>query len=503
MSITGIVFFISRLQDERIARIGELAGTNVYRQKATVFRYEFNQLLNGTADASNFIAATEDRIDADELQADLAALLFADARVTNAWYAIAGPQDTSYVYLSRTQNGYRSGVLPVYLKRWAGHRLVLPDTSLAAVSKVVAAGDAVHWLTASRVSWKRSGQLVLGLDVDLKALQRTFYLVDEKAFSYAFIIDEEGLCISHPEESMIGRHLSNMDKSAVLMHGAWDGNVRHEETLSEYLKIPVTRYFVPSGIVGTNWTTVVDVPKLVVDEDVEAIHTYSIYMGLLAIAIILGLTWLYQQKWQKEFLLRRQVEINEAEQQKDNALLQLDKLKEKVNPHFLFNSLSSLNALIAQDTKMAQLFVLKLSRVYRYVLEASPNGLATVEEELRFVNEYFFLMKIRFGDALLPLELAVPDADQSYKLPFMSLQTLVENAVKHNKLSKEKPLKISIKSNGTDLVVTNNLQLRTDVGDSGKQGLNYLQSTYIYFGDRHLKYGIEGDDYVCYLPLLP
>jgi LytS/YehU family sensor histidine kinase len=111
-------------------------------------------------------------------------------------------------------------------------------------------------------------------------------------------------------------------------------------------------------------------------------------------------------------------------------------------------------------------------------------------------------LKIRFGEGLEPLTLQISEAHLQGKIPFMSLQTLIENAVKHNILSKSNPLKIRIESLGEGIMVSNNLQLRPDVRDSGKQGLNYLQSTYAYFGNQQLKYGVEGDQYQCFLPVL-
>lgn len=516
LCITGITFFIARLLDHRIVRISESIWDNAYRQKVNAYRYEFNNLLKGPNTAIKLFATAKSNADKSNLDHTINTLLLSDAKVNRAWYAVVKGRDTSFTYISRTGDAYRKLPMPAYLKTWLSAQFLLADTAKVK-GKMINEADSLHWLTSSNIIKGQLGDLLLGFDINMKELQHSFYDVDPVGVSYAVVVDENGTCILNPNDKLIGTRLYDMKKSSLAVAAMKDGKTRHENAVfSDYLKLSVIRYYVPSQINGMKWMILVDIPEFVFEEDVTAVRTYSVYMGLIAVSIILGLIWLYQRKWQKEFMLRRQIEINRQgismekqalsliaeRQEKENALLQLNKLKEKVNPHFLFNSLSSLNALIVQDPDLAKSFVVKLSRVYRYVLDAYPNGLAKVSEELRFVNEYFFLLKIRFGDALKPLELDISEAHLQEKIPFMSLQTLVENAVKHNMLSKSKPLKIRIESVGGHIVVTNNLQLRNDVKDSGKQGLNYLQSSYAYFGDQQLRYGIEGDDYKCYLPVL-
>lgn len=516
LCIAGITFFTGRLVEQRMTRIAEFTGSVVYKQKLSIFRYEFNNILNTNLNAVNLFPEAADKSNInDQLSQTLGKALLADKKVNRAWYAVIKGRDTSFSYLARTAHSFKETALPEYLKSWVKQQLSAQNSTMVR-SGLITERDTLRWMTASNTVQSDKGKLMLGLDLNLEELQRFFYYVDPTGSAYAFIVDENGICINNPNEKLIGEKLYDLKPGMLITEVMKEGRIRHEKVISDYLKIPVTRYYIPNAIEGLKWTVVIDIPDFVLEEDVTAIRSYSIYLGLIAVTVIVVLIWLYQRRWQKEFLLRREVEINRQElsmekqalnliaerQQKENALLQLGKLKEKVNPHFLFNSLSSLNALIAQDPDLAKSFVVKLSRVYRYVLESYPNGLATVAEELRFMNEYFFLLKIRFGEALEPLDLELSEAHLQGKIPFMSLQTLVENAVKHNILSKSKPLKIRIESRGEGIVVSNNLQLRTDVRDSGKQGLNYLQSTYAYFGNQQLKYGIEGEFYRCELPVL-
>ncbi|MGY0038483.1 histidine kinase [Pedobacter sp. NJ-S-72] len=324
---------------------------------------------------------------------------------------------------------------------------------------------------------------------------------DSKSRASIYIIDDKGHYITNPDEKLIGKRISGEVKRAGNLKMA-DSISTYEIGNSAYLQIPVFRFYAPLNLSGMKLTMVVETAVLVVDEEVRAIEKYVMIMFIVTTLIILILIEWSHAKWQKQFILRQLAEVAAARQEKENAVLQLDKLKEKLDPHFLFNSLSSLNGLIEEQPDLAKAFVVKLSRVYRYVLDPTPNGLEEVSREVRFASEYFFLLKIRFGEALASLEIDLNEQHSSAYIPFMSVQTLVENAIKHNVVSKLKPLHISIRSEGDGLLVTNNLQLRPDVKDSGKQGLKYLQSIYAHFGDLHLTYGIENGAYKCFLPLI-
>lgn len=519
LSIIGIVLFTGSLLEQRMTRISGFTGGILYKQKLSIFSYEFNNILNINRNAIKSFAqgkgGNAEELSDENLQKTLRQALLVEKKVNRAWYALVKGADTSFFYLIRNAEGVRKAAMPDEVKAWARQQFLIQNGPMVR-SRMTNERDTLHWLTASDLLQSAKGKLIFGLDINLLELQHSFYNIDPITTTFAFIVDENGVCIYNPYEKLIGKKMYRMRTEKMNTKVIGGGKIRSEKVMSDSIQIPVNRYYIPNAIVGLKWTMVVDIPSFVLEEDVSAIKNYSVYLGLIAVSIIIGLIWLYQHRWQKEFLLRREVEINRQElsmekqalnliaerQQKENALLQLGKLKEKVNPHFLFNSLSSLNALIAQDPDLAKSFVVKLSRVYRYVLESYPNGLATVEEELRFMNEYFFLLKIRFGEALEPLTLEVSEEHLQAKIPFMSLQTLIENAVKHNILSKSNPLKIRMESQGDGIMVSNNLQLRPDVRDSGKQGLNYLQSTYAYFGNEQLKYGVEGDQYQCFLPVL-
>ncbi len=196
--------------------------------------------------------------------------------------------------------------------------------------------------------------------------------------------------------------------------------------------------------------------------------------------------------------------MQEKEQlKKANLQSQYESLKNQVNPHFLFNTLNTLSSLIADEPKRAETFVDEMAKVYRYLLQtnrstADQEGeLTTLAAELRFIDSYFHLLKTRYG-AGIELEVTVQDEDLSDLLPPLTLQMLVENAVKHNVIHPERPLLIEIKSvAGGWLLVRNNLQHKTTRAErrtvqSNQVGLNNILDKYRLLAQRRAD-SISGD----------
>ncbi|BAV07046.1 Single cache domain 3-containing protein [Filimonas lacunae] len=513
-AVIGI--FISVQSGKRTRQISIDMATKVYQLKSAVVRNEFNHFLEGIHQVAPVIAQAPSAEVFQQQLPLIETLLLNHPAINNGWYAIVRGGDTLMRAVQKLSTSYSHPPLQSYQVNWISRQLAQTD-SVAQTAGIISVADSLHWMTAHKIQLANATELALGLDINLVQLQHYLWSVDTTGRAYAFILNEDSVCITHPDESQLGKKLSLVAQPANSRHFLGDSVTSYETVNSTYLQLPVIRYYTPLHLWGQHWTLVVDTPVLAVDEDVKAVEKYMLILFVSTAIIILSLIAWAQTKWQNEFLLREQAERNRQEllaekqalslaaerQEKHNALLQLNTLKEKVNPHFLFNSLSSLNALIDQNQQLAKSFVMKLSKVYRYVLDDYPNGLVTVATELQFANEYFFLLKIRFGQALEPLQIEIADKHLAQHLPFMSLQTGIENAVKHNALSREAPLQISIRSEGNWIVVSNNLQPRKDVPDSGKQGLQYLASTYTYLDTPGFRHGVEGDTYTCYLPLLP
>jgi hypothetical protein len=163
---------------------------------------------------------------------------------------------------------------------------------------------------------------------------------------------------------------------------------------------------------------------------------------------------------------------------KEHLQTQLDSLKQQVNPHFLFNSLSTLSALVVENTKQAEQFIEELASVYRYLLITNEQPLTTLDNELDFIQAYFHLLQMRFGRSI-ELDVAIDEPYYTYLIPPLTLQLLVENAVKHNKALPDSPLRIRIYSDeANNLFVLNNLQKKVRVLHSSKTGLQNIVAKY-------------------------
>ncbi len=179
------------------------------------------------------------------------------------------------------------------------------------------------------------------------------------------------------------------------------------------------------------------------------------------------------------FINRWKMSIAETEKLKQqNTQSQLEALRNQINPHFLFNSLNTLASLIPEDPKSAIDFVHKLSNVYRSILDLKEKTIVTLDEELQYLDNYIYLLKTRFGENI-HFEIDIHDACKTCYLVPLSVQMLLENAIKHNIVSQKKPLTVTIRNEGANmLVVRNNLQLKDQHNESTGTGLVNIENRY-------------------------
>lgn len=204
--------------------------------------------------------------------------------------------------------------------------------------------------------------------------------------------------------------------------------------------------------------------------------------------------YLYHQWWTTYY---------EAEQlKKENLQSQLDSLKSQINPHFLFNSLSTLSSLVSEDPKRAEWFIDELASVYRYLLHTNEQTLNTLEQEIQFMVAYFNLLKTRFGEGL-ELELAVDERHYPFLLPPLTLQLLIENAVKHNVVSPSQPLIIRVYTDEVNnLYVLNTLQKKLNVGPSSRTGLNNISQKFRLLKQPEVVVRETGECFQVMIPLI-
>lgn len=183
------------------------------------------------------------------------------------------------------------------------------------------------------------------------------------------------------------------------------------------------------------------------------------------------------------------------------ASAKFDALKNQLDPHFLFNSLNVLTSLIEENPDNAQKFTTSLSKVYRYVLEQKNKELVTVDEELNFARTYMSLLKMRFEDSII---FEIPDkaSNPESRVVPLSLQLLLENAVKHNMVTSGKPLHIKIYEEGNLLVVLNNLQPKQIVKKSSGVGLENIKQRYSLLSNRKVIINQRATDFAVAIPML-
>ncbi|GAB7089715.1 histidine kinase [Marinifilum fragile] len=478
------------------------------------------------------------------------------------------------------------------------------------------------------VAVERSNRIigVLGADLDLYRFQQHFYDNEDLGRAYVSIISEQGFCISHPEESFIGKSIDHLNDADGIREVLASGKKMHNEVHSQFLQVPVIRVYQPVtiGETNTNWLITVSVPLFNVKETVQATRNSTILIGLVLALLLMVFLYFSQRRWLYESTKRRRAErrhMNEVsklssimestdqimifsvgrdyqytsfnsvhkeevlksenelikegknildayygdfrikmkkyldralggehflveyqrhgidyqqifnaisdsegrvvgvasfkldisetlqlrkkaqEEEEEKVKAQLKNIKNQINPHFLFNSLNSLYALVDGEPKLARKFIVSLSKVYRYLLDSNNSNLIQLKQEMDFIKQYVFLQRIRFGENLI-LEYDIPEEAMQYKLPSVSIQSLVENAIKHNVITSDKPLTIRIKITDDNCVLVENpYQPRTDLNHSPGTGLKNLDALYTFLGDRKPYYGIEQNHFIAKLPL--
>ena len=235
----------------------------------------------------------------------------------------------------------------------------------------------------------------------------------------------------------------------------------------------------------------------------EAVYKFTIskpfwrtwWFLLLSIATVTGILI---------FIIKtREAEVQKMQQLKTEKLKsQYETLKNQVNPHFLFNSFNTLLNVIDEDPKKAAVYVEHLSDFYRSIVNLREKDLIPLGEELKIIEHYFFIQKKRFGEALQFVN-EVAEADKSvYSIPPLTLQLLAENAVKHNAVSKDKPLTLHIRTANDALIVENNInpKLNTEKGEG--LGLQNIKNRFQLIADKEVKIEHTVTGFIVTLPLI-
>lgn len=198
-------------------------------------------------------------------------------------------------------------------------------------------------------------------------------------------------------------------------------------------------------------------------------------VGITIFGIAVANGFLFFKNW-------KQSALNEEILKREKLAIEYEALRNQVNPHFLFNSLTALTTLVHQDADKAEEFIRRFSDIYRYILENRAREIVSLENELLLIKNMAYLYHYRHGDNL-KIKLDLDSSEEKQMLP-MALQMLLENALKHNIISEALPLKVRIFEENNYVVVWNNLQLKNFVPDSNKVGLDNIRLRYSYLSEK-------------------
>ena len=228
------------------------------------------------------------------------------------------------------------------------------------------------------------------------------------------------------------------------------------------------------------------------DPSAKVYYSFGLAMTLI-LSLVFHAIFFYKALTEKR--------VNEQQIVAKTETAKYESLKSQIDPHFLFNSLNVLASLIGENPKLAEKFTTKLSKVYRYVLEQKNKDLIELDEELHFAKTYMELLKMRFENAVI-FEIPEKASDPEYKILPLSLQLLLENTIKHNVVSEENPLKVTITEENGYLVVSNNFSPKTIMENGTKIGLRNIIDRYHLITLKKVLIEKSANQFIVKLPLL-
>jgi len=195
------------------------------------------------------------------------------------------------------------------------------------------------------------------------------------------------------------------------------------------------------------------------------------------------------------------VQIDSVKLERRQLNLQFEALKSQLSPHYLFNCLNTISSLVYKDAGQAEVFIRRLAQTYKYILSTNNQRLVEVVKEVEFVKSYYYLLKVRYENSF-DLEINLPEKIMFSKLPPLTLQILVENAVKHNVFSKENPLEVNIGTNDENMIEVSNTKTEKPADTSSfRVGLSNIKSRYKFFTESNIEI-VDNDSFTVSLPIL-
>ncbi len=267
-----------------------------------------------------------------------------------------------------------------------------------------------------------------------------------------------------------------------------------------YTNIPGGKYLFlyKAAVSNSGWENIIS-KKVVVNLETPFLKTslFRILLVVLVIGIFYGL-YIYRTRQQRQLY---QLNAKAQQLEKEKAMVMYEGLKQQLNPHFLFNSLTSLSGLIEINQQTAVEFLGQMSDIYRYILKNGDNETVSLKDEIAFVRLYINLQQTRFKKGLV-VNIDVPEDYLHYKVAPVTLQNKIENAIKHNIIDAGSPLVIDIFIDEDYIVVRNNLQKKNNVESSNKRGLAQFMNLYRYLSSKPVIISETDSEFSIKIPLI-
>lgn len=266
---------------------------------------------------------------------------------------------------------------------------------------------------------------------------------------------------------------------------------------------PVGRFFMQFGLNSLIAVIIVDGLRYLVSLIISYKGYVNLFDELIILTYVVVLVLIFNLVDLSIYLLNVwRFNLAELERfKKQNAEFRFESLRSQLNPHFLFNSLNTLSSLVNEDSENATEFIRELADVYRYILDNREKELIDFESEMKFANSFVQLSKLRFGENF-SVNIDISEDSLKKEIAPLTLQLLIENTIKHNIISKKKPLRIDIISDGNYLEVKNNLQIKLTKEHSSSVGLKNIQSRYGFLTENKIAIEKNDDEFVVKIPLI-
>ena len=271
----------------------------------------------------------------------------------------------------------------------------------------------------------------------------------------------------------------------------WNENLKKRYWIQIFILTPYSILF---GIAGSLFVSVV----IAKDKFFDGFEIVSfLIIGLIISLLYSNIQLIYHYRKRKRFSY-----LNKLKFEKEDVEVKFRGLKDQLSPHFLFNNLHTLNSLISENPKMASDFVIKLSDIYRYVLQTKEKEIVTLKYEIEFIEKYLSLMKIRYGSNL-STNFSVNIDFENFYLPPLTLQILIENVQKHNFIDEDKPVKIDLYNENEEFfIVKNNLNKPIKKTITLHTGLLNLKSRYKYLSNKEVEILSTDSTFIVKVPLI-